>query len=127
MANTKIVTDVHKGEFLKIDGELCRVIDVDKKSGGGQFGSIVHIKYVVLSTDSYHDKRFNPSDKVEVPDVQIVKCVLSYKEKDTFYFMDENTYDQYEIPSSALGKFGNFIKENDEVEIIVYEGRAISI
>lgn len=127
MAETKSVMDVHEGDFLNIDGDVCRVVDVDKKSGGGQFGSIIHVKYVVLSTGSYHDKRFNPSDKVEIPDVQVVKCVFSYKDQDTFYFMDETTYEQYEVSASALGKFGSFIKENDEVEVIVYEGRALSI
>lgn len=127
MAETKNVVDVHKGDFLSIDGEICRVIEVDKKSGGGQFGSIVHVKYVVLSTGSFHDRRFNPSDKVEVPDVQMVRCVFSYKDQDTFYFMDENTYEQYEISASSLGKFGNFLKENDEVEVIIYKGKAISV
>lgn len=127
MGDTKNVMDVHKGDFVKIDGEICRVIEVDKKSGGGQFGSIVHVKYEVLSTGAHHDKRFNPADKVEVPEVQVVKCVFSYKDQDTFYFMDENTYEQYEINARALGKFGNFIKENDEVEVIVYEGNALSI
>ncbi|MEN2998296.1 MAG: elongation factor P [Brevinematia bacterium] len=127
MANTKGVVDLHKGEFIKIDDEICKVIEVDKKSGGGQFGSIVHVKYVVLSTGSYHDRRFNPADKVEVLDVQTVKCAFSYKDQDTFYFMDETTYEQYEIRSSVLGKFGNFLKENDEVEVIVYDGRAISV
>lgn len=127
MPETKGVLEVHKGDFLNIDGEVCRVVEVDKKSGGGQFGSIVHVKYVVLSTGSFHDRRFNPSDKVEVPDVHIVKCVFSYKDQDTFYFMDEENYEQYEVSASSLGKFGNFLKENDEVEVVIYEGRAISV
>lgn len=127
MATTKGVLDVHKGDFLRIDGDICRVLEVDKKSGGGQFGSIVHIKYIVLPTGSYHDKRFNPSDKVEVLDVQVVNTIFSYRDQDTFYFMDENTYEQYEVSASVLGKFGNFIKENDEVEVVVYEGRAIAV
>ncbi|MCX8029365.1 MAG: hypothetical protein N2712_05140 [Brevinematales bacterium] len=125
--DTKGIVDVHKGDFIKVDNEVCRVVEIDKKSGGGQFGSIVHVKYVVLSTGSYHDKRFNPSDKVEIPDVHIVKCVFSYRDQDTFYFMDQESYEQYEVSASSLGKFGNFLKENDEVEVVVYEGRALSV
>ncbi|MGB9621220.1 MAG: hypothetical protein ACP5PT_07890 [Brevinematia bacterium] len=127
MAETKNVVDIHKGDFIKLDSKVCKVLEVDKKSGGGQFGSIVHVKYIDLSSGHIYDKRLNPNDKVEIADVNIVKCIFSYKDQDTLYFLDENTYETYEINEKVLGKFASFIKENEEFEIVVYEGRAISI
>lgn len=127
MSETKSVVDIRKGDFLKIDGQICKILDIEKKSGGGQFGSIVHVKYTDLSTGHIHEKRLNPNDKIEVVDVQVIKCVFSYKDQDMLYFMDENTYEQYEINEKILGKFALFIKENEEFELVVHEGRAISI
>jgi len=123
----KLASDIHKEDFLVIDGNVCRVIEVDKKSGGGQFGSIVHAKYMDLKTGHVHDKRFNPSEKVEEADVQLIEAVFSYNDQDTYYFMDEKTYEQFEINERVLSNYAKFIKENDKVELVLHNGEAIAV
>jgi len=124
---SKLASDIHKGDFLIIDNDICKVIEVDKKSGGGQFGSIVHIKHINLKTGHTHDKRYNPSDKVEEAEVQTIEAAFSYKDQDMYYFMDENTYEQFEINEKILGNYSKFIKENDKVELVLHNGTAVAV
>ncbi len=119
--DSRSIMDVHKGDFVKIGNDICKVIEIEKKSGGAQFGSIVHLKYVIISTGHIHDKRFNSSDKVEIPEVRVVKATFSYSDKDTYYFLNPETYEQYELPTSVLGNYSKFIKEGEEVEIVLHE------
>ena len=62
---------------------------------------------------------------VMVEDVRLEKRPMQYlyREGDSVVFMDTETYDQEHIPVDAIGDALQFLKEEDIVQIAMYEGR----
>jgi len=50
-----------------------------------------------------------------------------YNMNDVFYFMNMESYEQLEIPSSNIGDQAKLLKENLEVYITSYEGEILGI
>jgi len=54
---------------------------------------------------------------------------LSYIDGDTYVFMDNETYEQVELPKDDLGDAPNYMTPEDQLqcEISFYEGRAVGV
>ncbi|MGH8574974.1 MAG: elongation factor P, partial [Gammaproteobacteria bacterium] len=50
-----------------------------------------------------------------------------YPEGDHRYFMDTDTFDQIVLNSTTVGENARFIRENDVVDLLTYEGEPIDI
>lgn len=127
MAGLLPVEELKGGEYIKLPEGLFLVDSVERKSGTGQFSSIYHLKLIKLENRHHYDKRMNPDEKVEIIDVEIVPMVFLYQEGNEYVFMHPETYEQYYINGSMLGNYAKFLKENDEVNIILYEGQPIAV
>jgi elongation factor P len=118
--------DLKKGIVLKIDGTLFTVVDFQHvKPGKG--GAFVRTKLKNIRKDAVIEKTFRAAEKVE--DVRLERRPMQYlyDEGDTLVFMDTETFEQESIPKEAVGKFAKFMKEEDVVEIAMYEGETITV
>ena len=50
-----------------------------------------------------------------------------YNDGDLYYFMDQETYDQIPVSKDTVGDSLKFVKENEEVTIVSYQGNPFSI
>src|SRR5690606_317651 len=50
-----------------------------------------------------------------------------YKDGDKYVFMDMETYEQPELTEDVVGDASNYLKENDECNILFYEGAVVSL
>ena len=50
-----------------------------------------------------------------------------YNDGTNYIFMNNEDYSQLEIPASTLGNDVNFLKENLEIEVSMYEGEILGI
>ena len=64
---------------------------------------------------------------METADVTVQKMQYLYKQGDDFVFMDSDTYDQHTVEADLLGYSSNFLAENAEVEVTIYEGKPIGV
>lgn len=120
------VTDLKKGTVIQIDGTPYRVVDYAQKQMG-RGGSIVNTKIKNLLNGSVIDKTFKGQDKIEPADLSNSKAQFLYAEGDTFNFMDETTYDQFEMPRDDLGGAADLMKEGSTVTAESFDGRVINI
>ena len=120
------VNDFKKGMVIKLDGELFSVIDYQhvKPARGAAF---VRSKLRNVKRGSVVDRTFRGGEKVE--DVKLIKRPMQYlyDEGDTLVFMDTDSFEQESIPKKAIGDALQFIKEEDIVDIAMYEGEPITI
>lgn len=118
------VNDFKRGVVIKLDGELYSVIEYQhvKPARGAAF---VRSKIRHMKKGSVVERTFRGGEKVE--DVKIVKRQMQYlyEEGDDLVFMDTESYEQESIPKKAIGDALKFIKEQDMVDIAMYEGEAI--
>lgn len=119
------VTDLKKGTLIQLDGKPYKVIDYAQKQMG-RGGSIVNTKLKNLLDGSVIPKTFKGQEKVEPADVSNNKLQFLYKDGDTLHFMDESTYEQFELASDDV--IGNeFLKDGMAVTAQLYDNRVINV
>ena len=83
--------------FETADGKLIRVLEASHhKPGKGN--TIMRMKLRDVRTGSTFDTSYRPEEKFEQAIIETVPAQYLYKMDDTAYFMNTETYDQYEIP-----------------------------
>ncbi len=119
-----IVNDLKPGTTFENDGNIYSVLDIDhNKTAMRQM--IVKVKVKNLRTGVINEISFTGGDKVEQAHIDKKEMQYLYDDGDNFVFMDNETYEQIEIPKSRLEWEKQFMKENDNVTISMYEGSEI--
>jgi len=97
------------------------------KSGRGSMVFRMRIKNIV--TGQTMDAGFDSSEKFQEVDLDIHKVKLSYIDGDNYVFMDDETYEQFEINKEDLGDNVNYIALGDEftVELTFYDGKPVGV
>jgi len=95
------VTDLKKGTLIQLEGKPYKVVDYAQKQMG-RGGSIVNTKLKNLLDGSVIPKTFKGQDKVEPADVSNSKLQFLYKDGMTLHFMDESSYEQFELNSDGV-------------------------
>ena len=119
-------TDLKKGQIFQLDGTPYRVVEYAQKVMG-RGGSIVNVKIKSLTDGKVLDKTFKGNDSIESADVTNKNVQYLYNDGATFFFMDDATYEQYELPASDFQDKAGFMKEGDKVQAQLFDGRVINI
>ncbi len=120
------INDIKNGMTILMDKQLCLIIDFQHvKPGKGP--AFVRIKLKNLRTGSITEDTYNTNIKIEKAHVDKKKMQYLYNSGSNYVFMDNNTYEQVEIPESRLADEKKYLKENLEIEISYYDGEIIGI
>jgi len=120
------VTDLKKGQVFQLDGTPYRVVEYAQKVMG-RGGSIVNVKIKSLIDGKVLDKTFKGNESIEPADITTKNVQYLYNDGAKFYFMDEATYEQFELPADDLAGQAGFMKEGDVVQAQLFDGRVITI
>ncbi len=119
-----LVNDLKPGTTFENEGNIYSVLDIDhNKTAMRQM--IVKVKVKNLRTGVINEISFTGGDKVEQAHIDKKEMQYLYDDGDNFVFMDNETYEQIEIPKARLEWEKQFMKENDNVTISMYEGKEI--
>jgi elongation factor P len=126
VASTKY-SDVRKGQVLAAeDGQLYTVVDRELITPGN-WRAILNLKLKNLKTGAVTVNRVKPEDKVEVAYLDRREMQYLYQEADDYVFMDNETYDQIHLGKEWVGDQILYLKENENVQVVLYEGKPISL
>ncbi len=120
------VTDLKKGQIFQLDGVPYRVVEYAQKVMG-RGGSIVNVKIKSLTDGKVLDKTFKGNDNIEHADITNKNVQYLYSDAQNFFFMDENTYEQFEMPTNDMADKAGYMKEGDKVQAQMFDGRVINI
>ena len=119
-------TDLKKGTVCQIDGKPYRVIEYGQKVMG-RGGSIVNVKLKNLLDGSVIPKTFKGQDKIEPAEVSSKTVQYLYHDGDMFYFMDPESFEQFELSNDVVDEAKNYLKEGCELNLQVFDGRVINV
>jgi elongation factor P len=119
-------TDLKKNTLITLDGQPFKVVEYSQKVMG-RGGSIVNVKVKNLITGALLPKTFKGQEKIESAEVTTRKVQYLYKDDAKFYFMDPETFEQYELDADMVGDSKDFMKDGDEMEIQFYNGAPINL
>ena len=120
------VTDLKKGQVFQLDGVPYRVVDYNQKVMG-RGGSIVNVRIKSLLDGSVLAKTFKGNEAIEPADVSYQNVQYLYSDGTMFHFMDEITFEQFEIPSDFIGDSAGYLKEGDKVQAQLFDGKVINV
>lgn len=118
--------DLKPGQTINVDGDIYVVLDISQNKTA-RSAMVVKAKVRNLRTGSNVELSWGGGEKVEPAMIEKKEMQYLYDTDDAMVFMDNETYEQVEIPKSRLEWEKKFVKENDNVNITTYEGEIIGI
>lgn len=120
------ITDLKKGTLFQMDGVPYRVVEYGQKVMG-RGGSIVNVRIKSLLDGKVLEKTFKGNEQIESADVINQSVQYLYSDGNTFYCMNEDTFEQFEISADLVGDGAGYIKEGDRLILQFFNGRPINV
>lgn len=120
------VNDFRTGLTIEVDGGLWRVMDFQHvKPGKG--AAFVRSKLRNLRTGAVQEKTFRAGEKVAKAQIDNRRMQYLYANGSQHVFMDVESYDQIELPETAIEYELKFLRENMEVHIMMFHGETLGV
>ena len=120
------ITDLKKGTIFQFEGEPFRVVEYSQKVMG-RGGSIVNVKIKSLSDGKVLSKTFKGNEQLEPADVTNQTVQYLYNDGSNYHFMNQDTFDQFEVTKSIIDDQAGFLKEGNNVTIQLFNDRIINV
>lgn len=118
--------EFRSGLKILIDGVPFSIIDNEfVKPGKGQ--AFNRVKMRNLKTGRVIEKTFKSGETVESADISEVEMQFLYNDGNVWHFMDQESFEQHEIPTEAVGDAALWIKEQDLCMVLLWNGVALSV
>ena len=123
MADT---SDFRNGLIIKFKNDLYSIVEFQHvKPGKG--GAFVRSTLKNLKTGRVLDNTFRSGEGVEIVRVERKKYQYLYRDADFLVCMDNETYEQINVPINYFGSSVDFLKESEEVEILFNGSEIINV
>jgi elongation factor P len=125
MANIT-TNDLKTGMTLDLDGDLVSVVEFQHvKPGKG--GAFVRTTLKNVRTGAVVDRTFRAGERVERAFIEKREQQLLYREGNDYVVMDNETYDQRNVPARSLGDAVNYLVENSSVVLLTYGDEIVGV
>lgn len=119
-------SDLRAGMTFVQDGKLIKVLDANHhKPGKGN--TVMRMKLRDVRTGANYDTTLRPDEKFEKAHIETKSVQYLYTMEGMAFFMDLETYDQYELPVETIENELLYILENMEVKIQFFGEEVIGV
>lgn len=109
-------SDLFVGAVLKIDGNLCDVLEFQHRTPGN-LRAFYQVKMRNLRSGKSFELRFRSGEELQFVELETKKLQYLYHNGDDYMFMDTDNYEQFPVAAEALGEKAGFLKEGEMVSI----------
>ena len=114
MANT---SDIKNGSVILHKNKRMKVVEfLHVKPGKGP--AFVRTKLKDISSGKIIDETFNAGVKLEFLKIEAKEMQFLYNDSDSYIFMDNSTYEQFNIPNEGINETKNFLKPGMNVDLL---------
>lgn len=118
--------DFKTGLTIMVDGDPWQVLDfMHVKPGKG--AAILKTKMKNLKTGSTQERNFNASTKFEPAMIEKKAVNYSYEDGGTYYFMDMETFETFELDASKIGDNRYYLTDGLEVSLMIFDGEVLNV
>jgi elongation factor P len=119
-------SDFRNGLKVEVEGAPYAIVYFQfVKPGKGT--AFTRTKLKNLLTGAVIERTFRTGETVGEADVEEQPMQFLYNTGEVYTFMNTETYEQVEIGRTILGDDAQFLKENLEVTVLFYKGRAVNM
>lgn len=125
MANYS-TSDFKKGLKVQIDGDPYIMVECNfVKPGKGN--ALYKCKLRNLLRNTILDRTFKGGDSLESADVEEIAAQFLYRQGDQFVFMDNSTFEQYELTKEQVDDAAKYVKEGMVCSMVLFNNNPISV
>jgi elongation factor P len=123
---TVLPAEFKRGMLLLLDN-MPHYLEDFHTSGTAQTRHKLHVRVRNLKTGRVFDRTFAENERVPVGELEHRTVQFSYKQGDTYAFLDTKTFEEINLSAGLAGERQWFIKENEEYKALFLEGNLIDI
>jgi len=114
------------GLTIELDGQVYQIVTSEHyKPGKGQ--AVVRTKLRDVRTGNVYEKTFRSGEKVATARVERKRMQFLYTDGSSYYLMDNQSYDQFELTGEQVGESAQWLKEGEEVDVTLHEGQLLGL
>ncbi|MDR0784866.1 MAG: elongation factor P [Treponema sp.] len=118
--------DIVKGTCLLQKGHPFLVVEREFHNPG-KGTAIARVKMKSIRDGSVLTLTVPTQQEVEDAAVEVHSGQYQYADTDFYHFMDNETYEQYEIPIAEMAEKKCYLQENKVYELTIWEGSVIDV
>ncbi len=118
--------DIRPGNILEYENGLWKVAKI-QHTQPGKGGAYMQVEMKNLVDGRKTNVRFRSADTVEKVRLDTKDFQYLYTDGDMLVFMDQETYDQINLPTDLLGEAVAFLQDGMQVKLELYEEKPISV
>lgn len=118
--------DIRKGQVIKFNGEPHLVMETQHRTPGN-LRAFVQIKMRNLRYGKALDQRFASTESIEVLPTDRKTLEFSYADRETFAFIDPESFDQIELTEATLGEVKNYLTPGGRVDVLFVDEKPLSV
>ena len=117
---------VKPGKIIDLDTNPYLVLSA-QHSKQARGGAVLKTKLKNIVSGEVINRAFQGNDKLEEANLDEIKTQYLYSDGKSYYFMNQENYEQFSLDSSQVGSAKNYLKEETIVTIRTYNDKPISI
>lgn len=90
-------------------------------------GASLKTKLKNLVTGQALERTFSGGDKIQAADLQRQKANFLYKDETSYYFMNNETFEQFDLTNEEVGFVGGFLPDGITVDTLIFNDKPVSI
>lgn len=118
--------DIRPGNILEYEGGIWKVAKI-QHTQPGKGGAYMQVEMKNLQDGRKTNVRFRSADTIERVRLDTKDFQYLYADGDMLVFMDQDTYDQIQLPADLLGDAAAFLDDGMEVLLEMWEDKPISV
>lgn len=118
--------EIKTGKVILLNNEPYIIIKTDHhKMGRG--GAVLKAKCRNLINGNILERTYQGAEKAEEAATENKKANFMYKDKEEAYFMDNVSFEQFNLPLEEIGEKVQFLKEDTDVTVLYFNNKPVSI
>jgi len=119
-------SDFRKGLKVQLDGDPYLMIECNfVKPGKGQ--AMYKCKLRNLIRNTVIDRTYKSGDSIDAADIHEFEAQYLYRQADQFVFMDNESYEQYELSAELVDENWKYLKEGMNCSLLLFNDNPIGI
>ena len=119
-------SDFRKGLKVQLDGDPYLMIECNfVKPGKGQ--ALYKCKLRNLLRNTVIDRTYKSGDSIDAADIEEINAQFLYRQGDTFVFMNNENYEQYELSAEQVDDGWKYLKESMNCDMMLFNDNPIAM
>lgn len=118
--------NLHRGMVFRHDGQLFTLLDFSVAQSGKQRPT-VHLKVRSLKSGNTGERSLDELGKIEEVPTEVRLMQYLYASGKDRVFMDTESFEQYPIPTDAVGRDSDFLAEGESYRVLTIEGQPVMV